>query len=88
MKKTFDQTGTFEAIGEAKKYLTDNGYSYGSMQGSDPVSILKGDYYIEKWRNLSPGEKRGLDGTITGTDKRNGPVTVEIFEGDDNNEKV
>ena len=83
MKKTFNQTGTFEAMHEAGKWLTDNGYSYGSMQGRDPIGILKGDYYIGKWRNIRSAERGKLDGTITGTDKRNGPVTVEIFEGDE-----
>ena len=83
MKKTFNQTGTFEAIRTAEKWLADNGYSYGSMQGRDPIGILKGDIYIPKWRNIPAYGRKKLDGTITGTDKRNGPVTVEIFEGDE-----
>ena len=83
MKKTFNQTGTFEAYTAAEQWLIDNGYTYGSMQGRDPIGILKGDIYISKWRNIPAHGRKNLDGIITGVDKRNGPVTVEIFEGDE-----
>lgn len=78
MTKVFDKTGDFEAFREAENYLKKNGYSWGSMQRDDPIGIMKGDYDISKWRNLSSKERNALDGTITG-DKRNGPVTVEIY---------
>ena len=79
MKKVFDKTGDFEAFCEAENYLKKNGYSWGSMQCDDPIGIMKGDFNISKWRNLSTNERNALDGIITG-DTRNGPVTVEIYK--------
>lgn len=79
MKKEFTESGDFEAYYAASKWLDENGFSLGSMQRDDPIGIMKGDYCIAKWRNLSAADKRGLHGVLTG-DKRNGPVTIEIFE--------
>ena len=58
MKKVFDKTGDFAAFQEAENYLKENGYSWGSMQRDDPIGIMKGDYDIAKWRNLSAKEKK------------------------------
>lgn len=74
----FEQVGDFAAYHAACKWLDDNGYSHGSMQRDDPIGIMRGDYSIAKWRNLSPKEVSALHGRITG-DKRNGPVTVTIY---------
>lgn len=79
MTKIFDRTGDFEAFRDAESWLKENGYSWGSMQGDAPIGVMRGDYDIAKWRNLSTREINALDGTITG-DKRNGPVTVTIFK--------
>jgi hypothetical protein len=69
----------FEAFSAATSWCRRNGYSYGSTQRDDPIGLLKGDYAIAKWRNLSMAERAGLDGTIEG-DKRNGPVYVHLRE--------
>lgn len=42
-----------------------------------PVAVLKGDWSIAKWKNLSKKEIDVLDGRVYG-DFRNGPVTVEL----------
>jgi hypothetical protein len=79
LKITFDQTGDFAAYNAACRWCNENGISYGSMQGPDPIGLLRGNYAIAKWRNLSTKEREQLDGTITG-DKRNGPVYLELKE--------
>ena len=83
MKKTFNQTGTFQAINKAEKWARDNGYSYGIMCRDMPIAIKKGPWNIAKWKNLTGLERLDIDGHITSRDFRNGPVTVEIFERDE-----
>ena len=76
--KVFDRKGSdFEAFNDACAWLKENGYSYGSMQRDEPIGIMKGDYDISKWRNMTSTEHESLDGRLTG-DKRNGPITVTI----------
>lgn len=77
--KTFVNDGNdFSANRDARKWLDENGYSYGSMQGSSPIAIFKGDCIIAKWRNLSTQDKKLLHGTIESSDHRNGSVRVRI----------
>lgn len=78
MKKTFTKKGTFQSYYKACKWLQQNGYSYGSMCGKEPIGIVKGDVIIAKWRNLSDKDKLQLDGTMTSSDFREGSVTIEI----------
>ena len=81
MKKIFDDKGDFEAYYSARKYVHDLGYSDGSMCRDKPIAIKKGPWNIAKWKNLTKLERLDIDGHITSKDFRNGPVTVEIFEG-------
>lgn len=76
-EKTFDQIGTFSAYYAACDWLNANGYSHSSTCIDGPVGILKGDYYIAKWRNLTRKERSELDGTLAG-DFRNGPLTLRL----------
>jgi hypothetical protein len=78
MIKTFDQQGDFAACDAAESWLREGGYSVGSCERGSPRGIMRGDVPIAKWRNLSPRERKTLDGIMRG-DMRNGPVTVEIF---------
>lgn len=41
------------------------------------MGLLYGDWAIAKWRNLSPAERKQLDGRMEG-DFRHGPVTIRI----------
>lgn len=77
MVKTFDEKGTFAAYNAAKKWLKENGYSYGSSCANAPTAIMKGDWCIAKWRNLTGDEIKQLDGKIVG-EMREGPVVVHI----------
>ena len=79
MRKTFKAHGNFEAFYAAEKWLRENGYSVGSMERDAPIGIAKGDCYISKWRNLG-NDKTLLDGVIVEGDKRDGDVTIIIFD--------
>ena len=73
----FDQKETFEAKYAAEKWCQDNNISFGSSCANSPIGLLRGNYSIAKWRNLSIKERAQLDGTMSG-DMRNGPVTITI----------
>jgi len=77
--KTFTEQGTFNALHTAEKWLTENGYSYGATSCMHPVPVLKGDWLIAKWKNLTKKEIAQLDGRIDGN-WREGPVTVYLKE--------
>lgn len=64
-QKIFKGDGsTFGATYEAEAWLRDNGYSYGSSCVCSPQGVLKGDYCISKWRNLSMKERSEMDGLL------------------------
>lgn len=77
--KTFDRAGEFSATRDAEKFLSDRGFSTGSMQMDADRGILFGDFCISKWRGMSKAEINALHGVIRG-DGRNGPVTVILFD--------
>lgn len=74
----FKVDGNFESMYAAERWLTENGYSRGSSCASSPTGLLKGDYHIAKWKNLTKKEKYHLDGVMEG-DLRNGPLTISIY---------
>lgn len=80
--KQFQQTGqTFGAMYNAQKWLSDNGYSYGSTDLSSYVPIVKGEYDIpQKYRNLSKSDIENISGVIHSFDYRDGIVEVRLFE--------
>lgn len=76
-EKKFEQVGTFAAYHAACRWLEENGYSHGSTSVDGPVGILKGDFHISKWRNMTPKERSQLDGTLSG-EMREGPVVIRL----------
>lgn len=72
-----DPSDAFAAVKAAERWLEERGYSVGIMQAHGPRGILKGDYDIQKWRNLRPRERSVLDGQMVGG--RGGPVMVTIW---------
>ena len=78
IEMTFDQTGDFVAVGAARAWLREQGYSYGSICMDMPIGILKGNWTIAKWRNLTAKERKQLDGQLVSKDFRNGPVVVRL----------
>ena len=73
----FDNKGDFQAYYAAERWCMENGFSVGTMDGRNPIGIVRGDADISKWHNLSKKDIASLDGRITG-DMRSGPVTVEV----------
>lgn len=87
LRKTFFQKGTFESWYLAKKWLTENGYAYGSMSRDQPIGLIKvpegitqDEVYIAKWYNLDDTDILRLDGVMTSTDFREAEVVVTIFK--------
>lgn len=80
MKKIFNNKGTFNAIHAAEDFARKKGYSIGSMCGSMPIALKKGNWNIAKWRNFTSLERLDIDGHITSNDFREGSVIVELFE--------
>jgi hypothetical protein len=85
MQIVFDQQGTFEALYAAKAWCKENGVSYGSSCAMSPTGLMRGEYQIAKWRNLSTSERESLDGTMTGN-FREGPVTITLRDLQQNTE--
>jgi len=78
--KTFTEPGTFQALYAAEKWLADNGYSYGPGSAMHPMPVLKGDFVIAKWKNLTKKEIAQLDGKVDGN-MREGPVHIVLKVG-------
>lgn len=76
-RHVFDQEGDFNAFYAAQAWCDENGISYGSMQRNDPIGLMRGNYFISKWRYIEKKERDELDGTMTG-DMRNGPVIITL----------
>lgn len=77
MKKEFNHVGTFEAYWAAEAWCQENGISVAPMCYPYPTGLMRGNFSIAKYKNLTQKEIRTLDGTITG-DFRDGPVFVEL----------
>jgi hypothetical protein len=77
MMEVFSEKGDFQAYYAACDWCKKNGISYGSMQRDEPIGLMRGDWDISKWRNMTKKEQAALDGIMTG-DKRNGPVTITM----------
>lgn len=86
-EKIFEANGTFGAFNNARYYLKENGYSYGSTCVSRqtaecmPVAIRKGEYDLpQKWHNFSREGKAACDGVMISDDFREGSVKMILFE--------
>ncbi|NCP63183.1 MAG: hypothetical protein GW836_00790 [Paraglaciecola sp.] len=76
-EKIFQGNGkTFSASYEAKKWLSDNGYSYGVSCIGGPIGVIKGDAIISKWHNMTRKEQSEMDGLLY-TD-REGPARLVL----------
>jgi len=76
-QKTFEAPGTFDAWHAARHWLEERGYSCSHTSAMHPVAVLKGDWQIAKWKNLTRKEIAALDGKVDGN-FRDGPVTVTL----------
>lgn len=77
--KDFPAGETFEAIHAAEQWCREQGLSVGRMCGHSPIGLMRGDFDIQKWHNLSGEDIRGLDGQIEPIgDFRNGGARVKL----------
>jgi len=79
-KHEFNVQGTFESYYAASKWAKDNGYSMGSMDGLNPIALMKDYDYIAKWHNISRTEQQLVHGVMISDYFREKPVTILIFE--------
>lgn len=79
---SFKESGTFASYYKACGWLKDNGYSYGdtAISRSNHCGILKGDFSIAKWYNLTKKEISQLDGVMTSYDYREGEVFITLYK--------
>lgn len=66
-QKHFPNTGPdfdFTGIRACFAWLTEHGFSHGSMQREDPIGVAHGDADIAKWRNIDHRARLLLDGVI------------------------
>lgn len=77
---TFVADGDYKAYKMAQNWCEQSGYSYGSMQADAPTGLLKGNFEIAKWRNMTQKERDALAGILDapGRTYRTGPVFVRI----------
>lgn len=78
-KYDFKVPGTFQSFYAAELWAKENGYSYGSMDGRNPIAMRKDESYISKWHNLSKEEQDTCDAAMIG-EFREGEVTILIFK--------
>ena len=90
-RKEFPNTGEdFTGHRDAILFLGDLGYSFGSMQGDEPIGLLKmKSAVIAKWNNLSANDRKVLNGVLTFENggPRNGTAVVlldTVVEGSSN----
>lgn len=60
----FEACGTFGALHKAETWIRENGYSKGSLCRDEPVGLMRGDYNIAKWKNLSAKERKSFDALL------------------------
>lgn len=80
MLQEFNFDGDFQSLYAAEKWLADHGYSVasGCAQSGGKHGILKGDWVIAKWRNLTKPERAALDGVLIA--HRTGVARIQIYE--------
>jgi hypothetical protein len=79
-KHYFNVIGTFDSYYAASSWAKENGYAQGSMDGRNPIALMKGYDYIAKWHNISKEERQLVYGVMISDYFRKHPVTILIFE--------
>jgi len=84
MRVVYDDTEDFKAFRKAEQFAKANGMIVGSMARGMPIGLADENVYgyVAKWYNMTSEERKDLLGVIMG-DKRNGPVTVILFDDED-----
>lgn len=80
MRLVFDKPGTFESMWAAEAWCRRHGISAGSSCVSGPQGLLRGDFCISKWHNMTRAEQKALDGTLQAG--REGPAVIVLKDLD------
>lgn len=72
----------FQTDEMAVRALEAAGFSVGRLQASSPRGVMFGSFDIQKWRNLRPADKDGLDGHLCRHGSAGCPATVTIHSAD------
>lgn len=75
----FNVEGTFQSFYAARSWAVNKGYEIGSMDGFNPIAMMKGYDYVAKWHNISRKEQQLVDGVMISDYFREKPVTILIF---------
>jgi len=75
----FEKEGTFESYYEASRWAKENGYELGSMDGFNPIALMKDYDYVAKWHNINNKERLTVHGVMISDYFREKPVTILIF---------
>lgn len=70
--------GDFVFLSRVEDELRARGFSIGALQRDDPRGIMRGDYDVQKWRNLSKQDRDELDGVMrfTGSPRNASAIVV------------
>lgn len=61
----FKSTGEdYSGFAAACEWLRENGYSFGFLEGKNPIGIIEGKHLIQRWSKIGILGRRKLDGTI------------------------
>lgn len=74
---TFTQPAEWQAMRAAEEMVRRLRHLGRSPPERRP-GLMRGDYDIQKWRNLTMHNRAVLDGTMTAADFCHGPVTVRL----------
>jgi len=77
----FEQQGDFQALYAAEDWCRANGVSFGSMERANPIGLMRGNYLISKWTNMTKKEQDECHGTMTSPRFREGPVVITMKGG-------
>jgi hypothetical protein len=78
---TFEKKGTFESLYAAQAWCKQNGYSYGSLCGNEPIALCRGDYFLpQKWKNITKLGRDIVTGVMVSNDFREDFVNVILYK--------
>ena len=76
--EVFEIEGDFQSHWAAERWLTENGYSYGSSCIFSPIAIVKGEYDLpQKWKNMTAKERSSVDGILESG--RSGKAKITLY---------
>ena len=79
-KHEFSLEGTFNSFYAAREWAVNKGYEVGSMDGFNPIALMKGYDYVAKWHNINRKEQETIHAVMVSDYFREKPVTILVFQ--------